>query len=132
MRNKYILRYPPESVDKPVFAQVILEAGSEINILKADINYKEGELVVTIPGDGRQEKKVLNNFKRKGLTVEKLEKTLTKDEQECVDCGECTGICPTDALSLKDKKMEIDQDKCIYCELCVETCPTRALNIKGE
>ena len=44
----------------------------------------------------------------------------------------CVTICPTDALSIPDRKtMEFtyEVDKCVACSLCVKTCPPRAMHI---
>ena len=66
---------------------------------------------------------------------------LTKDEvtgwtmlndDECTQCGACTAVCLTGALSIKRPEMSVsfDQKKCSICELCVPTCPTRAMFVR--
>ena len=55
----------------------------------------------------------------------------------CTGCGACTGICPTDCISLKADENEnghiypfINKDKCIDCGLCERTCPVnRPINL---
>lgn len=44
-------------------------------------------------------------------------------EYKANSCGECIGVCPTDALSVDQKLgMKIDYGRCIGCQLCVEAC----------
>jgi len=47
-------------------------------------------------------------------------------EQSCVQCGQCAGVCPTKAIKLQNGKNEsfwtVDPKKCIFCGYCVEVC----------
>ncbi|MDD5959730.1 MAG: tungsten-dependent formylmethanofuran dehydrogenase subunit FwdF [Methanobrevibacter wolinii] len=69
---------------------------------------------------------------------------LTIDENKCVLCGMCSGLCPADALTLtiNDEPIknidaypsynayaEIDDDECIYCERCEAACPRDAITV---
>ena len=51
------------------------------------------------------------------------------DENLCVGCGKCTGVCWTGAIGIADKKAVIDVNKCICCAICVRTCPRGAIGI---
>ena len=44
------------------------------------------------------------------------------DPNLCVCCGSCVNICPSCAITLKNKKATIDVDKCTGCKLCLEIC----------
>lgn len=47
------------------------------------------------------------------------------DEQECIECGECTAACPT------SQPMEVDNlPECYSCQRCVEVCPTEAIETR--
>ncbi len=53
------------------------------------------------------------------------------DEKKCVECSQCSGICPNGAISAPQgwrriKKVTIDQEKCIGCSLCMRTCAADA------
>lgn len=48
----------------------------------------------------------------------------TNDDQ-CVRCGDCVAVCPTNAIILQDG-IETDAGKCILCCACVKNCPTGA------
>lgn len=45
-------------------------------------------------------------------------------QQKCVHCGACAGICPSGAFSINSDTSEVEFDisKCILCELCIEVC----------
>ena len=51
---------------------------------------------------------------------------------ECMGCGACTCICPTNALTLKQDKWgyyrsSIDYERCINCGKCTHVCPAYKL-----
>ncbi|MHB8605143.1 MAG: 4Fe-4S binding protein [Thermoplasmatota archaeon] len=46
-------------------------------------------------------------------------------EDRCMDCGGCVGICPVDALDLRDGRILV-RASCIECDLCVRLCPVEA------
>lgn len=41
--------------------------------------------------------------------------------EKCVGCGRCTYYCPTQALSVVEKKCVCDLDKCTECENCIRS-----------
>lgn len=51
------------------------------------------------------------------------------DDDECISCGDCVTVCPSDAISEGMLAYDIDVKKCTECEdeadtlRCVETCP---------
>ena len=129
--NKYMLKFPSEAVDSPTLAEAILETGVLINILRAKVDYDEGTIVISILGDERQQKRVVDTLTRKGIDVSRLEKNITNDVSRCVDCGACIALCPTNAISFnKDWSINVDGNKCIRCGACVEACPLRSLSIQ--
>lgn len=52
------------------------------------------------------------------------------DASHCAGCGECVGICPAGALSLKNKKVAIAKDACLGCGECAVVCKTKAIEIR--
>ncbi len=44
----------------------------------------------------------------------------------CLYCGGCVGVCPVDAITLHEIRIEINE-KCVDCGTCVEFCPVGAL-----
>ena len=52
------------------------------------------------------------------------------DDELCVYCGWCEGVCPADAVETNKPfkgTLEIDQEACQTCGACVDTCPCNAL-----
>jgi len=49
------------------------------------------------------------------------------DKSKCLYCGGCVGICPVQALELKEIVLEIDGGKCTKCGLCIKFCPVGAI-----
>jgi len=48
----------------------------------------------------------------------------------CGACGECVGICPAGALSLKNGKIAIAKNACLGCGECAVICKTKAIEIR--
>ncbi|HPR17083.1 MAG TPA: 4Fe-4S binding protein [Candidatus Cloacimonadota bacterium] len=53
--------------------------------------------------------------------------TIFVETNFCVGCGDCTKVCPVEAISIQDGKAVIDAEKCIACEICVESCTYKAI-----
>ncbi|PAT02321.1 hypothetical protein CI105_02985 [Candidatus Izimaplasma bacterium ZiA1] len=68
----------------------------------------------------------------------------TNDWEECIGCGTCADICPTEAIFMaerlelpnEDGKLQqrptIDYGRCCFCALCVDTCTTDSLKMSKE
>ncbi|MDR1418313.1 MAG: 4Fe-4S binding protein [Endomicrobium sp.] len=52
------------------------------------------------------------------------------DENVCIGCGSCVGICPVFAIESKDNKYAINSDVCVSCGACEPTCPVNAISQK--
>jgi len=50
------------------------------------------------------------------------------DESECIKCGRCYRVCPSDAIEWKKREVaRINQNKCIKCKSCITECPVMAI-----
>jgi Pyruvate/2-oxoacid:ferredoxin oxidoreductase delta subunit len=79
-------------------------------------------------------KKGLAYLKGLGVKAESVATSIHRDDERCFQCGACTGICPTTALSLKRPEMAVifDAEKCSGCGLCVTVCPVKAMEVSQE
>ncbi|MEM0358315.1 MAG: Coenzyme F420 hydrogenase/dehydrogenase, beta subunit C-terminal domain [Candidatus Bathyarchaeia archaeon] len=54
----------------------------------------------------------------------------------CVGCGACEGICPTNTVKVKELdrgyKPFVNRELCINCKLCVKVCPIQNINIPDD
>jgi len=51
-----------------------------------------------------------------------------KINTECINCGACEPVCPTEAISETDDKRLINAEKCTSCGMCVSECPVDAID----
>ena len=49
------------------------------------------------------------------------------DDDTCVLCGLCTGVCPPDALELTPARLVVHPN-CTDCGWCVAYCPVGAIS----
>ncbi|MDR3321742.1 MAG: 4Fe-4S binding protein [Synergistaceae bacterium] len=50
------------------------------------------------------------------------------DQDTCIGCEACVGVCPTGAITIDDGKASVDADTCVECGACVSTCPVSAIS----
>lgn len=50
--------------------------------------------------------------------------------EECILCGACAQICPSNAISLESEG-RIDRTRCDNCGKCVQVCPGKGLRLVG-
>jgi L-aspartate semialdehyde sulfurtransferase ferredoxin len=131
MRTKrYVLTFPPEEVESPVIYHLVKEFDIKPNILRASINPQEqGTMVLELNGRKENLDKALEYLKGLGVIIEGLGQDIAMNETRCIQCGACTGFCPTGALDYERPAMKVvfNEDKCIACELCLTACLTRAM-----
>jgi len=49
----------------------------------------------------------------------------------CTGCGMCVVVCPYDALTLKEGKVEVNEVLCEGCGTCTATCLRSAIQVKN-
>jgi len=128
----YVLKFPKEVIDQPIISNLVKKYDLEFNILKATILLQqEGVMVLEFIGHKANVKKGIAYLNEMGVSVKSMAGNIHRDEEKCYQCGACTGVCPTGALSLHRPDMAVlfDEEKCTACGLCVSVCPARALEV---
>lgn len=129
----YILRFPKETSDQPFVYKLVKEYDLQFNILKADILLqREGVMILEVSGSSKSSVKAGLDFLRGlGVKIERLAARIRRDDEQCYQCGACTGVCPVGALFIKRPEMKVvfDAEKCTGCSLCVPICPVRAMEV---
>ena len=136
MHSKMLsLRFPEKIVNEPIVVNLVKKFDLSFNILKATIYpRKEALVVMELTGHRNNFQKGVRYLKSLGIKVENIGQDIRRDEEKCFQCGACTAVCPTGALSIKRPEMEVifDKDKCSACELCVVTCPALAMEARFD
>ena len=128
-----ILRFPKTEVEKPIVCYLSKNYDLTFNILNASIlPRKEGVMVLELAGSRKDFKEGVKYLKKRGVQVLNVAQEIKRIKKRCTNCGACTAICPTHALSIIRPEMSVDfnQKKCSVCELCVTACPTRAMEVR--
>lgn len=51
---------------------------------------------------------------------------------KCDFCGCCVGVCPEDAIELKEAEIFIIDERCTNCCKCVWSCPIEVIRFNKE
>jgi ferredoxin len=127
------LRFPKTHVQKPIVCNLTRNYDLVFNILNAGIlPRKEGFMVLELSGTRKNISDGVQYLKSQGVDVQNASQEVKRDDKTCVQCGACTAVCPTGALTIQRPEMTVvfDQKKCIVCELCVPACPPRAMKVR--
>ena len=128
MKARLELRYSPTHVNKPILSKAILESGVLINILNARLTATEGIMTIEVSAEESTVSKIVEILRSNGVEVKEIPRYVEINRDKCIDCGACTGVCPTDALKLGgDKRLIVEEDKCILCGNCLKACPMAAV-----
>jgi L-aspartate semialdehyde sulfurtransferase ferredoxin len=129
-----ILRFPETEVQKPTVCRLVKDFNLFFNILNAGIlPRKEGYMVLELSGTRKNFQNGVKFLKTQGVNVQNASQEVKRNDDTCTQCGACTAVCPTGALSIQRPEMAVifDQQKCSVCELCVPACPTRAMKVRA-
>ncbi|MGF1577539.1 MAG: NIL domain-containing protein [Cyanophyceae cyanobacterium] len=132
MRKRVTLVFPRNLVSLPLTYRLAKDFDVAANILRARVDPEEvGTLVVELSGDIDQVEASLEWIRLQGIEVYERQRQIQIDPQLCVDCGLCTGVCPTEALRIQPPlwRLEFLANRCVMCEQCIPVCPTQAISV---
>ncbi len=126
-----LLIFRKDIMYKPIIYKIARDFDIIFNVIEAKIFPKqEGRLILELKGTQKQINTTLEYFGKEGVEVQILAKMIKRDEDLCVHCGACTGVCRVDALYINRETMEVifDPEKCVACGLCKTACPVNAMS----
>ncbi|AKG22929.1 NIL domain-containing protein [Calothrix sp. 336/3] len=131
MKKRVTLTFPKRAVQMPVTYRLAKDFNVAANIIRAQVAPNQiGKLVVELSGDIDQLDAAIEWMRSMNIHVSLSLGEIMIDENLCVDCGLCTGVCPTEALTLHPEnfKLMFTRSRCIVCEQCIPTCPVQAIS----
>ncbi|MEC4985682.1 MAG: NIL domain-containing protein [Oscillatoria sp. PMC 1068.18] len=132
MKKRVTLMFPKRTVQMPVTYRLAKDFNVAANIIRAQVAPNQvGTLVVELSGDIDELEAAIEWMKSQEIDVSLASREILIDEDSCVDCGLCTGVCPTKALTLDPEtfKLNFRRSRCVVCEQCIPTCPVEAISI---
>lgn len=132
VKRRLILRFPPQSGDKPLSYVLVKDYDISINILKAEVMPgKRGSLLLEVEASEHNLQKGIEYLEAHQVDVQPLEKRIKLKQEACISCGNCTAVCFAGALTMDPETWELhfDKDQCVACELCVKACPLKLFEI---
>jgi L-aspartate semialdehyde sulfurtransferase ferredoxin len=131
MKKRVTLTFPKRTIHMPVTYRLAKEFNVAANIIRAQVAPNQvGKLVLELSGDIDQLEAAIDWMRSQEIGVSLASREILIDELSCVHCGLCTGVCPTEALTLDPKSFQLNfsRTRCIVCEQCVPTCPVEAIS----
>ena len=130
--HKIVLHFPPAATGQPVVYRLSRDYDLVFNILRASIGSEdEGLMVLELSGEEENYRRAAQYLQDRGIKLQPLVQDIRKNDDKCIDCGACVGICPTKALVLERPSMKVvfDPDECVACGECVSTCIVGAMEL---
>lgn len=131
MKKRVTIIFPKTAVQIPLTYRLAKDFNVAANIIRAQVAPNQiGKLVVELQGDIDQIDAAIEWMRIRDIGVYSASNEIAIDVDLCVDCGLCTGVCPTQALVLNPETFRLDfrRSRCIVCEQCIPTCPVAAIS----
>jgi ferredoxin len=130
MKKRLTLTFPRSTVQFPITYRLAKDFNVAANIIRAQVAPdRVGKLAVELQGDIDAIDAAIEWMRNLEIEISSVNGEISIDENLCVECGLCTGVCPTQALTLDPQSflLKFARNRCIVCEQCVPTCPVEAI-----
>jgi ferredoxin len=130
MKKRVTLTFPRTTIQIPIAYRLAKDFNVAANIIRAQVAPNQiGKMVLELQGDIDEIDSALEWMRFQDINVSVASSEIAIDENSCVHCGLCTGVCPTEALILAPESFQLNfrRSRCIVCEQCVPTCPVSAI-----
>ncbi|NJM77660.1 MAG: 4Fe-4S binding protein, partial [Acaryochloridaceae cyanobacterium RU_4_10] len=122
MKKRVTLTFPRRAIQMPVTYRLAKDFNVAANIIRAQVAPNQvGKVVLELAGDIDQLDAALEWMQSQDIAVSLANREILINEDSCVHCGLCTGVCPTEALSLDPKTFMLNFTRS-RCDLCCEQC----------
>lgn len=131
MKQRVTLTFNPENIHTPVTYRLAKDFNIAANIIRAQVAPNQmGKLVLELSGDMDELEAAIEWMRSRNIDVSIASQEILINEDSCVDCGLCTGVCPTEALTLDRSTFQLQflRSRCVVCEQCIPTCPVKAIS----
>lgn len=64
--------------------------------------------------------------------TQRYEREIQYDPEKCTGCGACVNACPSNALTLKERKPSVNRKMCTVCGRCETVCPVGIREVIGR
>ena len=135
VKRRLTLYFPRDAVHQPITYRLAVDFDVAAKILRAQIAPSQsGTMVVELSGDIDALDAAELWLERQGLRLSRARSEIRVDPEECVDCGLCSGVCPSGALSfpILERRLLFDAARCLVCEQCLPSCPFAAISLVLE
>jgi ferredoxin len=130
VKRRLTLHFPREAVHQPITYRLAVDFDVAAKILRAQIAPNQsGTMVVELSGDIDELAAAEAWLESLGLGLNRAPGQIAIDHGRCVDCGLCSSVCPSGALSLRQPawQLHFDAQRCLVCEQCIPSCPLDAI-----
>lgn len=130
MKKRLTLTFPRNTVQFPITYRLAKDYNIAANIIRAQVAPdRVGKLAVELQGDIDAIDAAIEWMRSLEIGISSANGEISIDENICVECGLCTGVCPTQALTLDPQtfRLKFARNRCIVCEQCIPTCPVEAI-----
>ncbi len=131
MKKRVTLSFPRRAIQMPITYRLAKDFNVAANIIRAQVAPNQiGKLVLELSGDIDQLEASIEWMRSQEINVSLASREIVINENSCVDCGLCTGVCPTEALILDPEtfKLNFRRSRCVVCEQCIPACPVQAIS----